>query len=123
MEKSKLTQWPVQIKLIDPEHQSFDNATLLVAADCTAYAYADFHKDFIEGKTTLIGCPKLDDTDYSLKLTEIIEKNNINKIVVVRMEVPCCTGIKDAVLRAVENAAKDIPVENHVISLGGEIIA
>ncbi|MEG0283262.1 MAG: hypothetical protein RR543_04040 [Erysipelotrichales bacterium] len=123
MNKSSLKQWPVQIKLIDPQHQSFEDSTLLVAADCAAYAYADFHKDFIDGKTTIIGCPKLDDVDYAIKLTQIIENNNINKIVVVRMEVPCCTGIKDALERAVVNSGKDIEVVNHIISLGGELIA
>ena len=121
--KSELKQWPVQIKLIDPNHQSFNDATLLIAADCCAYAYANFHQDFIKDKVTLIGCPKLDDIDYSQKLTEVIENNNINKIIVVRMEVPCCTGIKVATEKAIQNAAKDIEIENYVIGLDGELRA
>ncbi|MDL2211298.1 hypothetical protein LJB88_00260 [Erysipelotrichaceae bacterium OttesenSCG-928-M19] len=121
--KSELKQWPIQIKLIDFQHQSFDQATLLIAADCCAYAFKDFHDKFIKDKVTIIGCPKLDDIDYSNKLTEIISNNDIKKIVVVRMEVPCCMGIEDATRRAIKNADKDIELETYVITLGGEISA
>ncbi|MFR4263224.1 MAG: hypothetical protein ACLT14_12270, partial [Butyricicoccaceae bacterium] len=87
---SQLRQWPVQIKLVPVNAPYFDGANLLIAADCTAYAYANFHQDFIRGKVTLVGCPKLDDVDYSEKLTEILRQNNIKSVTVVRMEVPCC---------------------------------
>lgn len=124
MSKSELRQWPLQIKLIDENHQSFNDKTLLVAADCTAFAYADFHKDFIKDKTTIIGCPKLDDVDYSTKLIEIFNNNNINEVVVVRMEVPCCTGLEMMVKRAVENSEKtNIEVKTTIIGMDGEIRA
>ena len=123
MSNSCLQQWPVQIKLIDPNHQSFDSSTLLIAADCCAYAYKDFHEKFMKDKITIIGCPKLDDIDYSNKLTEIISNNDIKKVAVVRMEVPCCMGIEDAIKRAISNSEKDIELESYVISLGGDIIA
>lgn len=124
MNKSELRQWPLQIKLIDENHQSFNDNTLLVAADCTAFAYADFHKDFIKDKITIIGCPKLDDADYSIKLTEIFNNNSIKEVVVVRMEVPCCTGLEMMVKRAIENSEKnDIELKTVVIGLDGEIRA
>ena len=123
MNNSQLKQWPVQIKLIDEHHQSFDDNTLLVAADCTAYAYANFHQDFIKDKTTIIGCPKLDNEDYSQKLTTILTDNDIKEVVVVRMEVPCCTGIEMMVKRAIENTAKDIELSRTIIGLDGEIRA
>ena len=91
---SQLRQWPVQIKLVPVNAPYFDGASLLIAADCTAYAYANFHQDFIRGKVTLVGCPKLDDVDYSEKLTEILRQNNIKSVTVVRMEVPCCGGLE-----------------------------
>lgn len=123
MSNSCLQQWPVQIKLIDPKHQSFDEATLLIAADCCAYAYKNFHENFMKDKVTIIGCPKLDDIDYSNKLMEIINNNNLKKIAVVRMEVPCCMGLEDAIKRAITNSNKEIELESYVLSLGGEIIA
>lgn len=120
--KSELMQWPVQIKLAPISATYFDNAKLLVAADCTAYAYAAFHRDFIKGHVTLIGCPKLDDTDYSEKLTEIIRINNIKSIHVVRMEVPCCGGIEYAVMNSINNSGKMIPWQVTTISLNGDIL-
>ena len=104
---SQLSQWPVQIRLVPVNAPYFNNTSLLVAADCTAYAYGNFHNDFIKGKTVIVGCPKLDSVDYSEKLTQIIRNNNINDITVVRMEVPCCGGLENAVknaLRTAENA-------------------
>ena len=100
---SRLQQWPVQIKLVPVTAPWFDGAKLLVAADCTAYAYANFHRDFIKEHITLVGCPKLDMIDYSAKLTEIIRNNNIRSVTVVRMEVPCCGGIEMAVKNALQN--------------------
>ena len=100
---SQLQQWPVQIKLVPINAPYFDDADLLIAADCTAYAYANFHQDFIKGKITLIGCPKLDSVDYSEKLTEIIRQNNIKSVTIVRMEVPCCGGIQNAARKPAEN--------------------
>ena len=102
-------QWPVQIKLVPVNAPWFDGAKLLVAADCTAYAYANFHQDFIKGHITLIGCPKLDAEDYAVKLTEIIRNNNICSVTVVRMEVPCCGGIEYAVKKALQDSGKFIP--------------
>ena len=106
---SQLRQWPVQIKLAPVNAPWFDGAKLLVAADCTAYAYANFHQDFIKGHITLVGCPKLDSVDYSIKLTEIIRNNDIRSVTVVRMEVPCCGGIEAAVKTALQNSGKFIP--------------
>ena len=91
--KSQLCNWPVQIKLAPLQAPYFDGAKLLIAADCTAYAYANFHKEFIRGKVTLIGCPKLDAVNYSEKLTEILRNNDIQSVTIVRMEVPCCGGL------------------------------
>ena len=119
---SQLTQWPVQIKLVPINAPYFDGAKLLIAADCTAYAYANFHEDFIKGKITLIGCPKLDEGDYSEKLTEILRQNNIKSITVVRMEVPCCGGIENAVVRALQNCGKMIPWQVVTISTEGKIL-
>ena len=104
---SKLQNWPVQIKLAPVNAPYFNGANLLIAADCTAYAYAGFHQDFIRNKVTLIGCPKLDQVDYSDKLTEIIQNNNIQSVTIVRMEVPCCGGLEMAAkkhFKAVENS-------------------
>lgn len=119
---SQLSQWPVQIKLAPVNAPWFDGAKLLVAADCTAYAYANFHQDFIKGRITLVGCPKLDDVDYSDKLTEILKHNDIRSITVVRMEVPCCGGIEQAVKKALLNSGKLIPWDVVIVSTDGRIL-
>lgn len=119
---SLLSQWPVQIKLVPVNAPYFDNANLLIAADCTAYAYGGFHEKFIRNRITLIGCPKLDDGDYSEKLTQIIANNNIKSVTVVRMEVPCCGGIENATKRALQNSGKFIPWQVVTVSTNGEII-
>lgn len=119
---SQLGQWPVQIKLAPITAPYFDNAKLLIAADCTAYAYASFHSEFMRGKITLIGCPKLDSTDYSEKLTEILKSNDIKSVTVVRMEVPCCGGIELAVKKALQNSQKLIPWQVVTISTDGRIL-
>ena len=119
---SQLSQWPVQIKLVPVNAPYFDGANLLVAADCTAYAYGNFHNDFIRNRITLIGCPKLDDEDYADKLTSIISGNNIKSITVVRMEVPCCGGIENAVKRAVASSKKSIPLRIVTVSTNGKIL-
>ena len=120
--QSQLRQWPVQIKLVPVNAPYFDGAHLLVAADCTAYAYANFHQDFIRNKVTLIGCPKLDEGDYSEKLTEIIRLNNIKSVTVVRMEVPCCGGIEHAVRTALQASGKFLPWQVVVVSTDGRIL-
>lgn len=114
--------WPVQIKLAPVTAPYFEGANLLIAADCTAYAYASFHKDFVKGKITLIGCPKLDMIDYSEKLIQIIKNNSIASVTVVRMEVPCCGGIENAVKKALENSGKFIPQQVITIGIKGEVI-
>lgn len=119
---SELRQWPVQIKLAPVNAPYFEGANLLVAADCTAYAYGSFHQDFIRGKVTLIGCPKLDEGDYSEKLTEIISRNNIKSLTIVRMEVPCCGGIEHAAVTALKNSGKFIPWQVVTISTDGRIL-
>lgn len=119
---SQLRQWPVQIKLAPVNAPYFDGAKLLIAADCTAYAYGSFHQDFIRGKVTLIGCPKLDDVDYSEKLTEIIRNNDIKSVTVVRMEVPCCGGLEHAAVTALKNSGKFIPWNVVTISIDGKIL-
>ena len=119
---SQLRQWPVQIKLAPVSAPWFDGAKLLIAADCTAYAYANFHQDFIRGHITLVGCPKLDSVDYSEKLTEIIRNNNIRSVTVVRMEVPCCGGIEQAVKTALQNSGKFIPWNVVTVSTAGAIL-
>lgn len=106
---SQLNQWPVQIKLVNSGAIYFDNADLLIAADCSAYAYGDFHREFIRGRITIIGCPKLDEGDYTDKLTEIISRNNIKSVTIVRMEVPCCSGIENAAKTALQRSGKFIP--------------
>ena len=118
---SELRQWPVQIKLAPVNAPYFQGASLLVAADCTAYAYANFHQDFIRNKITLIGCPKLDEGDYSEKLTEIIRQNDIKSVTVVRMEVPCCGGMEHAVRTALQNSGKFLPWRVVVVSTTGEL--
>jgi hypothetical protein len=119
---SQLRQWPVQIKLVSPNAPYFDNSHILVAADCTAYAYANIHQEFMKGKVTLIGCPKLDSVDYSEKLTEILKNNNVKSITVLRMEVPCCTGIVNAVKTALLNSGKMIPWDFKIVSTDGKIL-
>lgn len=119
---SELQQWPVQIKLVPVNAPYFDGSHLLIATDCTAYAYADFHKKFIRNHITLVGCPKLDDIDYSEKLAEILKQNDIKSISIVRMEVPCCGGIVIAVNKALKQSKKMIPCKFTIISTDGEII-
>ena len=119
---SELTQWPVQIKLAPVTAPFFNGADLLIAADCTAYAYGDFHPSFIRGRITLIGCPKLDSVDYSEKLTEIIARNDLKSITVVRMEVPCCGGIEFAVKNALNASGKETPLNVVTVSTDGRIL-
>ena len=113
---SELRQWPVQIKLAPVNAPYFDGCDLLIAADCTAYAYGAFHRDFIRGRVTLIGCPKLDEGDYSEKLTAILAQNDIRSVTVVRMAVPCCGGIQRAAERAVSASGK--PLSLHTVTVG-----
>ena len=119
---SHLSQWPVQIKLVPIKAPYFDGANLLIAADCTAYAYGNFHQEFIRNRITLMGCPKLDEGDYAEKLTAIIANNNIKSVTVARMEVPCCCGIENAVKRALLASGKFIPWRVVVISTDGRIL-
>ena len=118
----KLQNWPIQIKLAPVNAPYFNGAKLLIAADCTAYAYAGFHQDFIRNKVTLIGCPKLDQVDYSKKLTEIIQNNNIQSVTIVRMEVPCCGGLEMAAKKALQSSGKFIPWQVVTISIDGKIL-
>ena len=118
----QLTNWPVQLKLSPISAPCFAGADLLIAADCTAYAYGNFHKDFIRGKTTLIGCPKLDMVDYSQKLEAIFSNNEIKSVTVVRMTVPCCGGLTYAVENALTASGKDIPLQVVTISPDGQIV-
>ena len=118
---SALRQWPVQIKLAPVNAPYFENADLLIAADCTAYAYGNFHSDFMKNNIVLIGCPKLDDIDYSQKLEAVISSNSINGITVTRMEVPCCGGIETAVKKAVEKSGKNIPLKVVTIGIDGKV--
>lgn len=120
---SRLNQWPVQIKLVPINAPYFDNANLLVAADCTAYAYGNFHEKFIKNRITVIGCPKLDEGDYAEKLTAILKNNEIKSVTVVRMEVPCCGGIEYAVKSALLNSGKMIPWQVVTISTDGQILS
>lgn len=120
--ESQLSQWPVQIKLVPVNAPWFDGAKLLVAADCTAYAYANFHQDFIRGHIALVGCPKLDSVDYSEKLTEILKNNDIRSVTVVRMEVPCCGGMENAVKKALLSSGKLIPWSVVTVSTDGRIL-
>ena len=119
---SELRQWPVQIKLVPAKAPYFENAHLLVAADCAAYAHGAFHNRFMKNKITVIGCPKLDNIDYSEKLTELIAGNNIKSVTVVRMEVPCCGGIEQAIVTALKNSGKFLPWQVVSLSSGGEIL-
>ena len=120
--ESQLSQWPVQIKLVPVQAPYFQGKKLLVAADCTAYAYANFHQDFIRGKVTLIGCPKLDMVDYTEKLTAILQDNDITALTIVRMEVPCCGGIQHAATQALRASGKFIPWQVVTISTDGRIL-
>ena len=119
---SQLQNFPVQIKLLPPNAPYLDNADLLIAADCTAYAYGNFHQDFMKNRVTLIGCPKLDMVDYSEKLTEIFKSNHIRSVTLTRMTVPCCGGLAMAVKRAIEQSGRQIPLNIVTISPNGQII-
>ena len=119
---SRLGQWPCQIKLLPTKAAFFEGAKLLIAADCTAYAYANMHEDFMKGKVTVIGCPKLDAVDYSEKLTEIIRDNDIKSVTIVRMEVPCCGGLQRAAENALKASGKFIPWQVVTISCDGRIL-
>ena len=118
---SRLSQWPVQIKLVPVSAPYFDGARLLIAADCTAYAYAAFHERFIKGHITLVGCPKLDSVDYSEKLTEIIRENNIKSVTVVRMEAPCCGGLEYAAKTALQQSGRFIPWQVITVTVDGRL--
>lgn len=119
---SNLAQWPCQIQLVPVNAPYFQNAKLLIAADCTAFAYANMHQDFMAGKITLNGCPKLDNVDYSQKLTEIIRNNDIESVTIVRMEVPCCGGLEYAAKKALQDSGKFIPWQVVTISIDGKIL-
>ena len=120
--ESQLGQWPCQIKLVPVNAPYFDGAKLLIAADCSAYAYARMHDEFMRGKITIIGCPKLDSVDYSEKLTQIIQSNNIQSVTIVRMEVPCCGGLEMAAKKALQSSGKFIPWQVVTISIDGKIL-
>lgn len=120
--QSQLRQWPVQIKLVPPNAPYFDGAHLLIAADCTAYAYGNFHNEFMKNRVVLVGCPKLDAVDYTEKLTEIIARNNIKSVTVARMEVPCCGGLEHAAVEALKASGKFIPWRVVTISIDGKIL-
>ena len=119
--RSQLRQWPVQIKLVPVRAPYFHGADLLVAADCTAYAYANFHQEFIRGRITLVGCPKLDEGDYAEKLTAIITENEIRSVTIVRMEVPCCGGLENAAKRAIQASGKDVPLRVVTVTVTGSV--
>jgi len=119
---SQLSQWPCQIRLVPVKAPFFNGAKLLIAADCTAYAYANFHQEFMRGKVTIVGCPKLDPVDYSEKLTEILRENDIKSVTIVRMEVPCCGGLEMAAKKALQKSGKFIPWQVVTISLDGRIL-
>ena len=121
-QESRLSQWPVQIKLVPVNAPYFDGAKLLIAADCTAYAYAAFHERFIKGHITLVGCPKLDSVDYAEKLTEIIRENDIKSVTVVRMEVPCCGGLELAAKKALQQSGKFIPWQVVTVTVDGQLV-
>lgn len=120
---SQLAQWPCQIKLVPVNAPYFDGAKLLIAADCTAYAYAAMHDEFMRGRITLIGCPKLDGVDYSEKLTEILTANDVKSVTVVRMEVPCCGGLEQAAKNALIRSGKFIPWQVVTVSVDGQILS
>ena len=120
---SALSNWPVQIRLVSPQASCFQNADLLIAADCAAFAYGAFHRDFICGKVTLVGCPKLDPVHYEEKLTEIFTINTIRSVTLARMEVPCCGGLEYSIRKALSACGKDIPLQISVISLDGNLLS
>ncbi len=120
--QSELSQWPVQIKLVPIKAPYFDGANILIAADCTAYAYADFHRKFIRNRITLIGCPKLDEGDYTEKLQAIFESNDIRSVTIVRMEVPCCGGIERAAKNALQRSGKFVPWQVYTVGINGELL-
>lgn len=119
---NQLRNWPVQIRLAPVQAPYFDGADLLIVADCTAFAYGDFHRKFMAGKITLVGCPKLDPVDYSEKLTEILKNNNIRSVTLVRMQVPCCGGLQAATASAIKASGKKIPAHMAIIANNGEIV-
>ena len=121
--ESQLRQWPVQIKLVPIRASWLDGCDLLIAADCTAYAYANFHQDFIRDHITLVGCPKLDSVDYSIKLTEILKNNDLKSVTVVRMEVPCCGGMEFAARKALQESGKCLPFKVATISTDGQLLS
>ena len=121
-QESRLSQWPVQIKLVPVNAPYFDGANILIAADCTAYAYADFHRKFIRNRITLIGCPKLDEGDYTEKLQAIFESNDIRSVTIVRMEVPCCGGIERAAKNALQRSGKFVPWQVYTVGINGELL-
>lgn len=121
-QQSQLQSWPVQIQLVNPQATFFQNAHLLIAADCSAYAYANFHQEFMKNKVTIIGCPKLDEVNYAQKLAQIIALNNLKSITIVRMEVPCCSGLAHAAITALQSSGKMIPWNVVTISTDGEVI-
>ena len=118
----QLTQWPCQIKLVPVSAPYFKDAELLIAADCTAYSYANFHDDFMKGRVTLIGCPKLDAVDYSIKLKEILKFNEIKNITLLRMEVPCCGGLEIMAKKALQRSGKQVPLQVITLSIDGKIL-
>jgi ferredoxin len=118
---SQLRQWPIQLKLLPVNAPYFEGADLLVAADCTAFAYGAFHRDFIQGKVVVVGCPKLDEGDYSEKLTSILQSNDIKSVTVARMEVPCCGGLQRAAETAVSACGKDIPLRTIIVGIEGGV--
>ena len=120
--RSRLNQWPCQLRLVSARASFFEGADLLIAADCTAYAYAGFHEEFMKGKITLIGCPKLDDADYADKLTAIIRDNGIRSVTIVRMEVPCCGGLERAARKALQNSGKSLPCQVVTVSRDGKLL-
>ena len=122
MGRSLLRQWPVQIRLAPASAPYFEGADLLIAADCTAYAYGDFHRDFVHNRKVLIGCPKLDEGDYTEKLTEIIRQNDIKSLTIVRMQVPCCGGLERAAVNALKASGKFIPWQVKVIATDGSLV-
>ena len=121
-QNSQLSQWPCQIRLVPVKAPFFQGAKLLIAADCTAYAYANFHQEFMRGKVTVVGCPKLDPVDYSEKLTEILRENDVKSVTIVHMEVPCCGGLEMAAKKALQESGKFIPWQVITLSLDGKII-
>jgi hypothetical protein len=121
---SMLSQWPVQLTLVPPTAPFFENADLLIAADCVPFAYANFHSDFLRGKTLVIGCPKLDNAGfYKEKLTEIFKQSNIRSVTVVNMEVPCCFGLYRLIKEALDSSGKNVPLKQEIISIKGDKIS